>query len=172
MTSLTTATRFNVEATLNKWLFDALSAFTRPAWLTTMPAFVFNAEEITASLPCFAITHIPAGMADLWQGRAVGDGYAGRRALGLLSVSCYVTRTANPNWTAQLRTMRDMVSSTATASRTVVIQEYQADPVNPTATTFKINLEDTQETPTEADPNPAIERARVLITYSFTFRAN
>lgn len=171
MPALAAATRYHVEATLNQWLFDTLSAITRPDWLPTLPAFVYNWDEITASLPCFALAHIPAGLADTFQGRQAGGSDSGRRALGLLEVSCYVTRTDNPNWPAQLRTMRDMVETAATSTRTVTISNY-ATPSTPVTTAYKIDLQDVTETPTEADPNPAIQRARVLIQYAFTYRAN
>jgi hypothetical protein len=35
-----------------------------------------------------------------------------------------------------------------------------------------VNIDDVTETPTESDPNPAIQRRRILIAYSFVFRAN
>lgn len=171
MPLLTAATRFNVEATLNAHFTTAISAITRPAWLTTLPAFVYNWDEVTASIPCFAFAHIPAGMLNDLQGRTVGDGQQGRKALGILEVSAFVTRTNNPSWSAQLRTMRDLVETASTSTRTVVISDYSTPGV-PTATAYKINIEDVNETPTEPDVNPAIQRARILIRYSFYFRAN
>lgn len=171
MPTLTAATRFHVEATLNAHFTTAISAITRPAWLTTLPAFVYNWDEVTAAIPCFAFAHIPAGMLNDLQGRTVGDGQQGRKALGILEVSCFVSRTANPSWSAQLRTMRDLVDTAATSTRTVVINDYSTPGV-PTATPYKVNIEDVNETPVEADPNPAIQRARILIAYSFTYRTN
>ena len=171
MPALSAATRYHVEATLNAWLNTTLGAITLPAWMPTLPTLVYNPDEITASLPCFAVTHIPAGMLNDIQGRVVGDGQQGRRALGIMEVSCYLKRTDNPSWPAYLRTMRDLVETAATSTRTVVIYNYSTPGV-PTATAYKIDIQDVTETPTEADPNPALQRARVLIRYSFVFRAN
>lgn len=175
MPTLTAATRYHVEATLNAWLNTTISAITRPTWLSTLPSFAFNAEETTAAItagqPCFAVTHIPAGMLNDIQGRVVGDGLQGRRALGIMEVSCYVTRSANPSWNAVLRTMRDLVETAATSTRTVTISDYSTPGV-PTATAYKIDIMDVTETPTETDPNPAIQRARVLIRYQFIYRSN
>lgn len=171
MVVLTAATRFNVEATLSQHFTTTISAITRPAWLSTLPAFVYNWDEVAANLPCFALAHIPAGMLNDIQGRTVGDGQQGRKALGLLEVSCFVTRNANPSWNAQLRTMRDLVETAATSTRTVVINDYSTPGV-PTATAYKVDILDVTETPTEADTNPAIQRARILISYSFYFRSN
>jgi hypothetical protein len=171
MVALTAATRFHVEATLNSHFTTVISAITRPSHLSTLPAFVYNWDEVAANLPCFALTHIPAGMLNDIQGRTVGNGQQGRKALGLLEVSCFVSRSANPSWNAQLRTMRDLVETSATSTRTVVIYDYSTPGV-PTATAFKVDILDVTETPTEPDTNPAIQRARILIAYSFYFRAN
>ena len=171
--AMTAATRFNVEASLNKAFTDAISAITRPAWLTALPAFVYNWDEVAALMPCFAFFHIPAGMLNTHEGRNVGDGQSGRKALGILEVDCYVTRTNTANWSAILRTMRDMVETAAVSLRTVTVYDYQTTPASPTATQYKVNIDDVQETPVEPDAaNPAIQRARILITYSFTYRAS
>jgi hypothetical protein len=148
-----------------------ISAITRPSHLSTLPAFVYNWDEVAANMPCFALTHIPAGMLNDIQGRTVGNGQQGRKALGLLEISSYVSRNGNPSWNAQLRTMRDLVETAATSTRTVVVYDYSS-PSSPTATAFKIDILDVTETPTEPDTNPAIQRARVLIAYSFFYRAN
>lgn len=171
MVALTAATRFHVEATLSQHFTTTISAITRPAWLTALPAFVYNWDEVAATIPCFAFAHIPAGMLNDLQGRTVGDGQQGRKALGILEVSCFVTRNANPSWNAQLRTMRDLVETAATSTRTVVVQDYST-PSSPSNTTFKIDILDVNETPTEPDINPAIQRSRILIAYSFTYRSN
>jgi hypothetical protein len=172
MPALSGATRFNVEATLNAWLITTVTAITRSAHLPTLPAFVTNWDQVAASMPCFAVTHTPAGMLNDLQGRVVGGGQAGRKALGLMEVSCYTTRNGNPNWNAQLRSMQDLVETAATSTGTVVIYDYQTSASSPTATTYKVNIDDVTETPTESDPNPAIQRRRILIAYSFYFRAN
>ena len=128
---------------------------------------------MAASLPCFAFFHIPAGMLNTHQGRNVGDGQSGRQALGILEIDCYVTRTNTPNWSAILRSMRDLVETAATATRTVTVYDYQTSASSPSATAYKVNIDDVQETPVETDAdNPAIQRARILISYSFVYRAS
>lgn len=173
MPALSDAIGFNVEVTLNAWLNTTISAITRPSWLTTLPAFVYNWDEVTATIPCFAIRHLPSSMLNDLQGRTVGsDAAAGRRTLGLMEVSCFVTRNANPSWNAQLRIMCDLVRSAATSARTVQIYNYQTSPSAPSATAYKIDLLDVIDASVEKDPNPAIERVRLLIRYSYVFRAN
>jgi hypothetical protein len=170
MPALAASTRFNVEATLNAWLNTAINGITLPSHLSTLPAFVYNWDEVAATMPCFAIQHIPAGMLNDIQGRVVGNSQSGRRALGIMEVSCFVSRKGNPSWNGQLRTMRDLVETAVTSAGTVVISDYST-PATPTSTAFKIDILDVTETPTEADPNPNIQRARVLISYAFIYRA-
>jgi hypothetical protein len=172
MPALSAATRFNVEATLNAHFTTTITAITRSTHLSALPAFVYNWDEVAASLPCFAFAHIPAGMLNDIQGRQVGGSQMGRKALGILEVSCFVTRNANPSWNGQLRSMRDLVETAATSSATVVVYDYQTSASSPSATTYKVNIDGVNETPVEADANPAIQRARILIEYSFHFRAN
>lgn len=197
MTTLAQASSFNVEATLNTWMSAALAAFTRPAWLPTLPAIVYDAPEISASLPCFSLIHIPVSTVGGIQGRWAGSS-TGMKALGILDVSCWVSRSASVDWNMQLRTMRDMVLSSAVKSAVLVIGDYAALPTNTvapaitttallavqiagddgtwsdtaTATAYKINIGDAALTPTEPDPNPDVMRVRVLIDYDYYYRVN
>lgn len=173
MTTLLQASTLNVEATLNAWMRDALQAFSLPAWLSSVTV-VYDAPQIAASLPCFSLIHIPVSVTDSFQGRWAGT-TKGARASGVLDVSCWVSRSRSADWALQLRTMRDMVLSAALSSPVVIIQDYAglaswSD--TPAATAYKINLGDVTPTSTEADANPDVERARVLIDYHYIYRAS
>ncbi len=173
MTTLTVSTFFNVESTLNAWLSTALAAFTRPTWLVTMPTILTNWEDIKASTPCFAFVHHPVGADNTYQGRVVGDGYKGRRQFGFMDVGCWVNRNQSPYWHAQLRTMRDMVMSAATSTATLPLMDYQSNYTTPASTIYKININEINETATiPDDDNPSFERARIIIGYSFVYRAS
>lgn len=197
MTQLAQASFYNVEATLNAWMQTALQAFSLPAWLATLPTIIPDMPQTNAVMPCFSLCHIPIGTDALWEGNLAGTG-KGIWARGILDVSCWVSRSKSPDWLAQLRTMRDMALSVGTASPVVVISDYAALPYNsvapaitttalvgtliagddgtwtdtPQTTAYKINITGAALTPTEADPNPDVERARVLVDYNFVFRAN
>lgn len=195
MTTLSSASTFNAEATLNAWMQAALEAVTLPSHLDPLPALVFTVPQTTAIMPCFSLIHIPVDAVSPWQGRRAGEG-KGLRTRGILDVSCWVSRSASANWLMQLRTMRDMVLSAVAGDVVVIIDDYAGFPPNTVApaitadallgvqitgddgtwsddvaaTTYKINIDGAALTPTEADTNPDVERLRVLIDYSFVFR--
>jgi hypothetical protein len=171
MTQLAQASSFNVEASLNAWMQTGLNAFTRPTWLSTMPAVVFDAPEEAAVMPCFSLIHIPVDSSSPFTGRWAGT-TKGAITRSILDVSCWVSRSRSINWSAQLRTMRDMVLSVATANATPLIYDYAGTyPAAATVTAYKVNIGDVTLTPVEADVNPDVERVRVLIDYWFVFRA-
>lgn len=196
MTTLSQASSTNAESSLNAWLQAALQAFALPQWLPALPTVVFSPPQSPAAMPCFSFIHIPVDAAAEWQGRWAGTS-KGRRYRGVLDVSCWVSRSASPDWLMQLRTMRDMVLATATADAVLVMSDYTALPTNsaapaidpdafigldvagddgtwddtPVSTAYKINIGDVALTATEADANPDVERARVLIDYWYVFRS-
>lgn len=172
MTTITTSTSFNVEASLNEWLRAALTAFTRPSWLTTMPGIVYDAPQTTASMPCFSFLHIPVATLDAYEGRNVGDGMKGAKSMGMMDVSCWVSRSKSVSYAAQLRTMADMVQSAAVAKTAVVVMDYATSLTAPSSAGYKVDIGDITVTPTQPDPNTDVERIRILIDYSYVFRAN
>lgn len=169
MTALAQASAFNAEASLNAWMLAALQAYVLPTWLPTMPAFVFDAPAVSANLPCFSLIHIPVDVEQRYQGRQVGAGKLGGRATGMFDVSCWVSRSLSPYWAAQLRTMRAMVISTA-QSQGIQLFDY-AVPAAPVGTIYKVNIDGLKEVPTQADSNPDVMRARVLVDYSYVARS-
>lgn len=173
MTTITTSTSYNVEASLNEWLRAALTAFTRPSWLTSMPAIVYDAPQETAVMPCFSFMHIPVAiLTNAYQGRNVGDGLKGGKSMGMMDVSCWVSRSKSPHYAAQLRTMADMVQSAVIADTAVVVMDYATSQTAPSSAGYKVDLGDITVTPTQPDPNPDVERIRILIDYSYVFRSN
>lgn len=197
MTTLTQATSTNVETTLNVWMQTALEAFELPQWMPNLPAIVANVPETTAVMPCFSFIHIPVGASSPWEGRWAGTS-KGSRVSGILDVSCWVSRSASPDWLMQIRTMRDMALSAAVGTPVVVISDYYAETTNTVApvivapvtvgvlvagddgvwadalltTPYKINIRDVTLTATLPDENPDVERARVLIDYDYVFRTS
>lgn len=171
MTSLEPTSSFNVEASLNDWLAAALASYTRPSWLATMPSIRYDWDDLALSAPCFSLFHLPVGLdTNAYQGRQVGGGKRGAPALGILDLSCWVTKTANPNWMAQLRTMRDMAQHAVLAKTVVIVRDYAA-PALPVNTAYKVDIGDFSPGALEADSrNPAVWRARCLIEYRWTYR--
>lgn len=172
MTQLSAANSYNVEASLNYWLTEQMAAYTLPDWLPQMPPLVFNAGDVTALIPCYAVFHLSGFTDERWQGGHVGGGLLGARDTSILEVSCYVSR-AMQNWRPLQRLMRDYVKGITVAHRVVVIRDFLSDPLVGEATAYKVDISDVTEVETAPDPeNDQIERARILIEYRFTFRSS
>lgn len=170
MIPLQPTSQFNVETSLNAALASAIAGFQMPAWLPVAPPVVFIPADIALSAPCFAAFHIPVASDDRYQGRRGGAAHV-TRDTALMEVSAWVT-SRHPAWLAQLRTMTDIVKHWHNRSAQIVIQNYAADATAPVATAYKVNLNGITVHPIQQDPdNPALWRARMLIPYSWHYRA-
>lgn len=158
----------NVEATLNTSWAAAVAAFALPSHLTR-PNVVFHWENVTASMPCYGVIHIPISMDSTWQGRVAGDTQTALVANAFMEISAFVTRDRNPNYMAQLNYMRDMVASWVTSTKSLVIKNF-ATPSTPVDTAYRVMLLRLDEQPTAPDVNPSVIRARMLLEYRWFYR--
>lgn len=165
MTTLHATNVFNVQASLNAWLQAALAAIDRPYWLPSYQLVLIAPEEEMPT-PSFSVNHIDVGTFDRYQGRAA------QHSMGIMEVNAWVSRS-NFNWQAQLATMQAMVkqAALAQASGGVVINDY-SDVYTPVASAYRALLSDVQSVATAPDPNPDIQRVRLLINYRWTLRAS
>ena len=171
MPTVQTSSWFNVEGTLNSSFSAAIAAFALPSWLPTRPTVVHDWNEIAANLPCYGTAHIPVSLTNAWQGMVVGGGKRGYAATAIYEVSAFVLRTDNPNWQAQLRTMKDYVLTWVGDAKQLIIQDYAANPSSPSATEYLLNFGDIAPAADEDDSaNPGIRRLRILIDYSLVYR--
>lgn len=163
---------FNVEATLNQWLGDSIGAATLPAWLPSV-AVVFTMPEIETSLPCFSVHHIPVAITEIAHGRVTSTTAAekGQSASALMEVNAWVTRQ-DANWSAQLRTMTDIVVDAVVSTPSVIVSDYTTNPYTPSATAYLVRLESVEIVATQADENPDIERRRMLVNYRWIYRTS
>lgn len=171
MTTLHVTNDFNVEASINKFIKDGLTAIVRPSVLPTLPNFVENMPEVKANLPAFSFVHLPAGSIDSFQGRNAEFGAKTSRDLGILDLSLWVSRLS-ANWNAQLRVMQAMVKTVYLDSKTgVIIHDYRITPTAPTASSYRVVFNDLDIVITSPDANPDIERRRLLIKYEWMMRS-
>lgn len=174
MSEMTAAIGLNAQTTLSQFVAEKLSEYTLPFWIENPPAVILDAEDVTASIPCWAVYHLPVGIDNTFAGGIVGEGgQSGGREMGLLEVSVWVTRQMN-TWLALQRYMTDLVKSifTLKENRQVIIRDYASDFVEPPITQHKIDIGEITQVATDPDTdNPALERARILIEYTYTFRA-
>ena len=169
MTTISTTGDYNVKASINAHLRAALAAFTRPAWLATLPPLVTNRGEAELPLPCWSLDYMLSYTRQEYMGN-MADGVRGRRATGQFDVSVWVSRS-NADWLRQLRTMTDMVKTAILDDPNVVIMDYAANLASPASTGYLVRLGDISEVETARDPNPDIERARLLVVYRLIQRS-
>lgn len=162
-TTLHATNVFNVRTTLNTWLQNALADIVRPYWLPDY-TLVQITPESEIPTPSFSITHIDVGTFDRFQGRTAQD------AVAIMEVNAWASRS-NVNWQAQLTIMQAMVhqASLSQPNGGIVIYDY-SDPLNPTATAYRAHLGDVTAVSTGPDPNPDIERVRILVDYRWIAR--
>lgn len=164
---------FNVENTLNEWLQNGLAALTKPAWLPSY-TFVQNFQKLTASLPAVSVHHLSGVGTKKYEGDNAELGVNAIWKHGIMDVSVWVKRSnlnSPDNHTAQLRTLQAMVEEVATATQGVVIKDWQTSQGSPQATAYRVNIGNVAVVDTGQDPNPDIERRRILINYDWNLRA-
>lgn len=159
---------FNVEASMNQWLRDTLLLITLPSWMPTV-SVVFAVPETSAAMPCISAHHRGVSQALRWQGGEVG-GARGRRAAALMDVSVWASRSST-NWLAQQAYMMGMVETTVTGTASVPIYDFVSVPSVPVLTDYKIDLGSMDVVDTAPDPNPDVERRRILVRYDWTVRS-
>lgn len=180
MTTVNVSSIYNVEASVTAWLRTGLTAISSlPTWLPT-PKFVTNWPEIASYLtaatpwPVISAVHLPGHALDRWQGRGnVGSGAVEKR--GILQVDCWVNRDAKVSgqivWQAQLRYLEAMVEQVYAQTGTINILGYAASATAPTSTGNRVVLGDMHTESVQQDPNPAIERRRILMDYWWVLKA-
>lgn len=172
MTALKQADSFNAESSLNAWMQTSLQAFSLPSWISTLPPIVTDYPQVSASIPCISIVHLPVDIDSQFQGKNIGGSDKGGRATAIMDVSCWVSRSKAPSsWYPILAILRDFVLSAAQSTITIGILDYQANLTAPPSTVYKINIDKTTVMEVVHDPNPDVERKRILIDYSYFYRA-
>lgn len=169
MPTIAAASHFNAEASLNASFATFVNAVTLPAWLSR-PAVVYDAPDIEPSVPCYSLFHIPVSSADPYQGSRESASYRVSVETQMVEISAWASR-ADVNWMAQLRTMNDIVKTWRLQSRHIVLMDYATSQSAPSATSYRLELDEVIETGVEPNPNPGIERRRMMVTYKWTYRA-
>jgi len=150
---------YNVTSTIKNWLYQQIVANQPPLVSTVVVKADWPEEGITSYLPCWSI---------VWMGDvpAMTPNRSGDARTGLVDVSCWVTRR-NGSWMAQVEQMQDAVMKAVATLRTtgsaIVIQNFYASSTAPTATSARLIVDRAERRMPPADPNPDIERRRVVL---------
>jgi hypothetical protein len=164
---------YNVEGTLVAWLAGQLAA-NKPTGVTTALLNLNHPEQPLAP-PEWSV-HFLGYDPDVSgiQGGHVGGGDVGGRLFGIMEVNCWVSRKTDA-WRKTLNQMQDAVLKAVTVLREtgggVVLRDFYTSENTPSALTAIVHIERAEVVTTAPDPNPDIERRRILIYFNWVERA-
>ncbi len=164
---------YNVEGTLVAWLTEQLNA-NKPSGMSSVRLNLNHPEQ--ALTPPEWSAHFLSYDSDVSgvQGGHVGGGQYGGRMFGILEVNCWVSRKETA-WRQTLNQMQDAVLKAVTALRAtgsgVIIRDFYNSASAPPTLAGIIHIDRAEVVTTAPDPNPDIERRRILIYFNWTERA-
>lgn len=163
---------YNVEATLRNWLFAQITA-NRPPLIASVNV-QWDYPEKPAVPPCWSIVFLGVTPGQEWQGSHTSSTERGRMQHGLLEVSAWVSRRT-VGWRGQLAQMVDAVTKAVISVQqyggAVIVKDFYTDVNTPAPVAYRIVIEGAEVRTPPTDPNPDIERRRVLISYFWVERA-
>lgn len=165
---------YNVQGTLAAWITEQINTYAPP--LISPITILYYWPETELNPPCWSVHFLgTVPMADRYQGGYVGNGEYGERKAGLMEVNCWVTRQDNQNWAAELAQMADAiyrgVFAFMAAGAGVVIKDFYTSASAPADTSNRLVIEGAEDRNPPTDPNPAIERRRIIISFNWVERA-
>lgn len=163
---------YDTEGSFNRLVKDSLSAL---GWPSAFPGGVsayFDWPTQNLIFPAVTVTHmggyrerVAAG--DIIQG---GAGVSGFRQHRQADISCWVDAQANPNWSRDIRQLRDTVSLLLATNRAgQIYMVYSGTGSPPTAGMFRVDNVIEQHIPQDA-ANPAVRRYRFVVDWSYLER--
>lgn len=164
---------YNVQATLYAWA-RAQIIVNQPPLVSSVSILLQFPEGgiITPSWSFHMLTMEESPI--VYQGGHVGDNQTGDRLFGIMEINCWVSRST-VGWMGQLNQMRDAVTKAVASLRAtgsaILVRDFYADASAPAALTYKINIDRVEERGTATDPNPDIERKRLLLFFNWVERA-
>ena len=158
---------YNVQGSFNKYFQDNIDN-NLPTWLTSVTVN-FDYPNIPLVMPCFSVTHLPSRELERFEGDRADNG-KGVRKKGMVEISGWVDSTNSQNYTMYLRQMKDMIVKLFRENPAIPILNIYGGTTNPSSTGYILRVNDINELPTNQDPNPAVKRVRVQITYDWVER--
>lgn len=169
MATLHVANPYNIKYSIINYFIDQLAAITPPAILGSYTTPV-DEPEAPITPPAISFFNIPAGSRYLYQGNRVSSTEKGARSFGILDASAWAAREAI-QWSAQLDIMQAMVEQVAIdANNGIAVYDFAASPTMPPLYPYLIRIIETEVVQTAPDPNPDLERRRILVSYFWTQR--
>jgi len=162
---------YNVQSTLFAWMYAQLIAF-KPASIDAVRFQIEWPEEaITAPLWSMIILSVDSGSG--FQGNHVSGNQRGGLRYGISQIDCWVTRR-NDNWVQQLAQMQDAVSKAVhtlqAKGSALVIYDFYTNVQAPIKTSYRMTITGLSRHQPPTDPNPDIDRKRMLLNFQWVER--
>jgi hypothetical protein len=167
---------FNVEASIGDWFVSNLSSAGLPAWMPSA-RIIFDWGKDNPLISgysghAFSLQHQGSDAIASFEGDNVGAGQHGHMRRGMLEINVWISRQqAGEAYQARMREAVDMVARLFASGSYIPINDYYSSTANPPSMTAVVRLDDPQYVPVVPDPNPDIFRTRILVPYSWTYRA-
>lgn len=162
----------NLGSSLPSWM-DWNNGVTQPRPLN------FSYPDQPLSFPSFSVTHHSSDPLIYSEGDRADGTWKGTIRQGMMEINCWtlelvLDKNGNPvgknnQWRVQLYTMRDMVYKLLQQNRFITLYDFTT-PTAPTALAALIRIKDMRESSVLPDPNPAVKRLRILVSYVWTER--
>ena len=165
---------FNVKATLAAWMTAQLKLNRPPLLAVTRVLYWDPDQPIADNLPCWSITFLDIDRdPSSWTGGVMGSSQVGHLLHGIMQVDVWVTRK-DSNWRAQRNQMEDAVRVAATSVKRsgVLVRDFYTNAQTPAELAYRIGVCDAETRETAQDPNPDIERVRMLIKFMWVERVS
>lgn len=164
---------YNIQSSLIAWLNTQINTTPPPA--TGPLALVIDHPDQPVRLPELSITFLrvdPDPVPVL--GQQIGGGLVGVRRFGAAEIDCWVSRH-EAHWRAQLLQMQDLITQIVLGQRaagsSIPVYDFYADPDAPPLVNARIFIGTVEQRRPPFDPNPAVERKRLVIHYWWVERA-
>ena len=165
--SLTTG-NFDVQGSINKFIVENLLT-NKPDWTNDLP-INFDYPNQPLVFPSFSVTHLPSNEVQRYGGDGVGGGNKGVLETAIADISCWVDSTNAQDYQMKLRQMVDMVKKLFRQNVDIPILGLYSSVTAPSQTGYIVKVRSIRETPSSPDPNPAIKRVRILVSYNWVQR--
>lgn len=163
--------RYNVQASIAAWLAGQIVTYAPP--LVSPQRLNLAHPEQPIDPPEWSLHFLGEDQNEMFSGGVVGDGAHGARQYGMAEVGCWVTRKIT-TWRGQLAQMQDSVTKALAAvygtGASIPVYDFYTNANTPAALAFKINITSWEVRNPPVDPNPDIERKRIMIHYNWVER--
>lgn len=158
---------YNVQSSLIAWLHAQISSSAPPA--TGPLPLVIDHPDQPLRLPQVSISFLdldPDPVPVL--GQQIGGGAVGVRRFGAAELDCWAAHY-DAHWRAQLLQMQDLITQIVldlrAAGGSIPVYDFYADPDAPPAVDARIFIGTIEQRRPPFDPNPAIERRRLVLHF-------